>query len=332
MSAQLRLGMVGAGAIAQAYVQAARDIADVRWVGIADHRGSAARATAAQAGCSAYSETAELLTAARPDAVLVTTPPSQHEPVCAELLDAGVSVLCEKPLTPDVDSATRLIACANRSNGLLTMASKFRFCEDVVRTKSLLESGTLGPVILYENTFTSRVDMSQRWNSDPRVSGGGVLIDNGTHSVDVFRYLLGPLASVQAVEGIRAQGLAVEDTVHIFGRSLHGTMASIDLSWSIHKPLDHFLALYGAQGTVQVGWKWSRYKTASSPDWVKMGEGYEKLAAFRAQIEDFRDSVGGACPRVSLAEALASVRVVDAAYRSLYSDSWVSVDDAENGS
>jgi predicted dehydrogenase len=219
-----------------------------------------------------------------------------------------------------------MLDVAQASGAILTMGSKFRYVEDVIRAKSIVTSGILGEVILFENAFTSRVDMAQRWNSNPKISGGGVLIDNGAHSVDIMRYFLGPIGDVQVIEGKRVQGLSVEDTVRVFVRSKGGVMGNVDLSWSINKELDSYINIYGSNGTISVGWKESKYRQSSSRDWVIFGKGYNKVQAFRSQLENFARTIRGEDRLLITAEdALASVQVIEAAYSSIKQHNWMPV-------
>src|SRR5438093_578019 len=189
-----------------------------------------------------------------------------------------------------------------------------------------MRHGSRGCVTLLESAFTARFALSSRWKSEPAVSRGGVLIDNGSHSVDLMRYFLGPLADVQVVEGKRVQGLAVEDTVRIFVHSVSGVMGSIDLSWSLNKELDSYLNIYGSRGTIAVGWKESKYRQSSSSDWIVFGKGYDKVQAFRSQINNFARAIQGRDMLLITAEdALASVEAIEAAYNSLRRVHWTAV-------
>jgi predicted dehydrogenase len=325
----LRFGIVGAGGIAQAYAQAFDGCTAARIVAVADVRPEAARALAERVGGQAYESHAAMARRARLDAVIVCTPPATHPEICQFFLEREVHVLCEKPFTIDVRSARRLVETAERVGVKLTMGSKFRYVDDVIRAKSIVTSGILGEIILFENAFTARVDMSARWNADPAVSGGGVLIDNGSHAVDLMRYFLGPLVDVQAVEGKRVQGLAVEDTVRILVHSEGGVMGSIDLSWSINKELPSYVNIYGSHGTITVGWKESRYRQSSSSDWIVFGRGYDKVQAFRSQLVNFaRAILGREMLLITAEDALASVETIEAAYRSLRQTQWTAVEHA----
>jgi len=329
---KLRFGMVGAGGIAQAYAQAFETCEAARLVAVADIRAEAARALAERAGCHSYDSYQAMTSKSKLDAVIVCTPPATHAEVSIAFLERGVHVLCEKPFSIDVRSARKMIEAANRAGVKLTMGSKFRYVDDVIRAKSIVMSGILGEIILFENSFTARVDMTNRWNSKPEISGGGVLIDNGSHSVDLMRYFLGPLAEVHVVEGKRVQGLGVEETVRIFARSQSGVMGSIDLSWSIDKELDSYLNIYGSHGTISVGWKESKYRQTSSRDWVVFGKGYSKVQAFCSQIANFSKAIRGEEQLLITAEAaLASVEVIEAAHNSLGQEHWVSVGSGSNG-
>lgn len=332
MNHKLRFGIVGAGGIAQSYAQAFENCEVARVAAVADIRSEAARALAERLGAQSYDSYQVMARKSKLDAVIVCTPPSTHPEICTYFINQGVHVLCEKPLSIDVKSARMMMEAARRAGVILTMGSKFRYVEDVIRAKSIVTSGILGEIILFENAFTSRVEMSSRWNSQPEISGGGVLIDNGSHSVDLMRYFLGPLADVHVVEGKRVQGLAVEDTVRIFVRSVSGVMGSIDLSWSINKELDSYLNIYGSHGTISVGWRESKYRQSSSRDWVVFGNGYDKVQAFRSQITNFAKSIRGEEMLLITAEdALASVEVIEATYNSLRQEHWTMVGRVVNG-
>jgi predicted dehydrogenase len=319
----VRFGLVGAGAIAQAYAQAFGQTKKAVLTAVADCRPTAAEALAAAAGCSAFESAEAMAESADLDAVIVCTPPVTHRDICCDLLERGLHVLCEKPLAIDSAGAMEMISAADLRGLVFTMASKFRYVADVAQAKALIANGVIGEVVLFENVFTGRVDMTNRWNSDPAVAGGGVLIDNGTHSVDVTRYCLGELAEVQAMEGHRIQFLPVEDTAKMFVRSRDGVLGSIDLSWSVSKELPYFIAVYGSAGTILVGWRESKYRRTGDADWTVFGSGYNKVEAFKRQIENFAGAVRGEEALVVTPEdALASVQVIEAAYRSLARGSW----------
>ncbi|WP_404784104.1 Gfo/Idh/MocA family protein [Altericista sp. CCNU0014] len=322
----IKFGLVGAGGIAQAYVQAFGQSEVAELAAIADVRAEAASAMAETAGCRSFRSHQEMIANTELDAVVVCTPPSTHPDICIDLVQQGKHVLCEKPFSITIQSALDMKAAAQEMGVLLTMASKFRYAEDVIRAKSIVESGILGEIVLFENAFTSRVDMSDRWNADPAISGGGVLIDNGTHSVDIMRYFLGPLSEIHVVEGKRTQHLAVEDTVRIFAQSKTGVMGNVDLSWSINKELDYYLRIYGSEGTISVGWKESKYRQSSSQGWVVFGRGYNKVQSFRSQIENFSKAILKQEPLlIAVEDAIASVEAIEAAYRSLDRDHWTPI-------
>lgn len=320
---ELRLGMIGCGGIAAAYREALAHLPDVRLTAvvdpdpaaqnrIADHDPSVAR-------CRDVSELPDV------ELALVLTPPDTHEALSITMLQRGAHVLCEKPLAPSVAAAERMLAAAQTARRRLMMGSKFRFTPDVTAARGLLDRGVCGDVVIYENVFCSHVDMTRRWNATSAVSGGGVLIDNGCHSVDLARYLLGPLSRVQVQFGRRVQPLEVEDTARMLFQSDSGAVGSIDLSWSVHKQTDAYVQLHGTDGTIEIGWKGSRYK-ARGGEWRAFGQGYDKVTAFAAQLQNFVASARGeATPVIDDVDALASVRVIDCAYRSAREERWVAI-------
>ena len=325
-SGPLRIALCGAGAISNAYSAALNNLSCMELVGVVDVNLDVAKAMADQHGCQHFESAEAMCDTSLPDAAIICTPPSTHRDIAMDLMARGIHVLCEKPLATNSADAWAMVQAAERHDVVFTMASKFRFVDDVTKAREILSQGTLGDIILVENSFTGVVDMSQRWNSNPELSGGGVLIDNGTHSLDIMRYLLGPLAEIRVVEGKRIQTSRVEDTVQMFVKSHDGVIGSIDLSWSIAKGLPTFINVFGTLGTLHVGWKESKYKLHQDGDWTVLGTGYDKIDAFRKQLQNFDAAIRQQQPLlIGPADALASVHAVEAAYRSLNDRSWLPV-------
>jgi len=325
-SPRLRFALIGTGGIAQTYAQAFQQSECCELKAVADVNQDSAKAFAEPFGAKYFSSYKSLAENTELDAVIIATPPNTHPEIAMYFMGKGVNVLCEKPLCLSVAEAKAMIGTAEATNVTFTMATKFRYCEDVVKAKAIIASGVLGEIVQFENAFTAKVDMSKRWNSDKEIAGGGVLIDNGTHSVDIIRYFLGAITDVLAVETSGTQNLSVDENVKLLAKTAKGVVASVDLTWGINKELPNFISVYGTNGTLHIGWRESKYKLNSSPDWTVFGKGYDKVQAFKSKIENFRNAILGKEELlINPEDALASVEVIEAAYKSLNQNLWQKV-------
>jgi predicted dehydrogenase len=322
----IRVAIVGAGAIANAHADALAASPHFNLVAVVDV--DAARATALAAKFGARSATSlEALTDGSVDAAIVSTPPNTHRAVATALLEAGVHVLCEKPFAIGRENARAMADAAKRCGKVLTMATKFRFVNDLTIARDAIAAGKIGTLYRVQNTFASPVDMTGRWNLNPENSGGGVIIDNGTHSVDIMRYIIGPIESVRAVESSSARKYpSVEDTARIELLSVGGVFGRIELSWSEQSAGPWFISILGSRGGIDIGWKGSRRRFDGASEYTPFGVGYDKHAAFAGQVADFAAAIRGERPTTtSLDEAVASVDVIDTAYASMKADRWLAV-------
>ena len=282
----IRVAIVGAGAIARAHADALAASPHFNLVAVVDV--DAARATALAEKFGARSATSpDALTDGSIDAAIVSTPPNTHRAIATALLEAGVHVLCEKPFAIGRNNAYAMAETAKRCGRVLTMATKFRFVNDLTIARDAIAAGKIGTLYRISNTFASPVDMTGRWNLDPQASGGGVIIDNGTHSVDIMRYILGPIESVRAVESPKARAYTgVEDTARIECLSVGGVFGRIDLSWSEQSAGPWFISILGSRGGIDIGWKGSRRRFDGASEYTPFGVGYDKIAAFAGQAAD----------------------------------------------
>jgi predicted dehydrogenase len=311
------LGIVGAGAIGAVHLDCATHHDDAKLVAVCDENEGRVAAAAEKTGARGYASYRELVYEERLDGVVLCTPPVTHPEIATFFLERGVDVLCEKPLAITGTAARDMYACARRNGRLLMLASKFRYVGDVAAARRIVREGTLGPIRHAEIAFISNVDMRGRWNADPAISGGGVVIDNGSHAADLCRYLFGKVTYVAAVGYSRTESLPVEDSAYLYLGTGDGTGVTVDLSWSLDRQLPYYIRIFGRYGRLCVGWKETTLATGGAEATV-IGSGYLKRDAFLAVQRDFVEaSSGKGHARIDALDALASVDVVEAAYASM---------------
>ena len=326
-NAPLNFALIGCGRISQVYIQVLASNPECRLKCVSDLRQQTTQSVAEQYDCKAYTDYHQVLDGNHIDAAVICTPPNTHVEIATFFIENDVHVLCEKPFAINTKEAKPMLKKAEGNGCLLVMASKFRYTDDVIKTKCIVESGILGNIILFENVFCSKVDMRNRWNSKKEIAGGGVLIDNGSHSVDIARFLLGPIVKVKAEEGKRVQKLQVEDTSHLDFKTQWDVIGAVDLSWSIYKEQESYVNLYGTEGTLSIGWKSSKYRQSEKLDWIYFGKGYDKFQAFKKQINNFIGAIKGReMPLINAKDSMESVKVIEAAYKSIIMDKWIEVE------
>lgn len=290
-------GILGAGAIADRQMAPAIDLAhNQRLVAVMRRDGARARAFAAKHGATrAYDTVEALLADGQVNAVYVATPPDTHAEYTNLAAEQGKHVLCEKPMALDVVQAQRMMDTC-QANGVQLMICYYqRFNARHQQIKRLLDAGTVGQVTAARVSFTSYYPPQPgSWHHDPRISGGGPLMDLAPHCVDLLRYLCGPVIGVSAMVDTLASRAAVEDTATLLLRLENGAQAVITTHWSTanYDPERlNRIEIYGTQGTI-----------LAAPIQAKDSAGSLRLIT-AGGTQDYPVAPGGPRPHVALLDA-----------------------------
>ncbi|HEY2386241.1 MAG TPA: Gfo/Idh/MocA family oxidoreductase [Candidatus Binatia bacterium] len=321
----MRFGLIGLGRAGGVHFDSFKHVEGSDVTAVCDPS-PVARKRARDLGIRTYTNPDVMLEAGELDAVVIAAPPADHTELAIKCLEAGLHVLCEKPLSLTTWDAMKMLQTAQRRRRTLLLATKFRHVPELAQARELMAAGKIGDPVAFEVSFCSPVDMSKRWNCQRSRAGGGVIIDNGCHAFDIVSYLFGTVTWVQANLHKSGQRLAVEDSASIQVRALDGVIGRVDVSWSLSTGRDSYVTIYGSKGTIEVGWRNTRMKIGNA-DWEGFGANYDKIDAHRRMLTCFVEACSGnAAPWISTVECLRTVAAVEAAYRSIHTGGWERVD------
>jgi predicted dehydrogenase len=244
-----RVLLVGAGGVGCKRAAAITAHADTRLVAVCDVDGSAATELADQCGAAAYTDWPSAIGETDVDLVVVSTTHDVLATVSVAALQAGRHVLCEKPLGRNREEVATAVAAATACDRVLRAGYNHRFHPAIVRLHSAAISGRLGPLISLRGRYGhgGRPGYDREWRADPAISGGGELLDQGAHLLDLCRWLLGDFASVVAHTQTAFWDMPVEDNAFALLRTEAGQVASVHVSWTQWRNL-FSLELFGRDG------------------------------------------------------------------------------------
>ena len=320
---RLRIGVVGCGQVGRWHLDAYRMLPTVELVACTDVDAARAAECAQRAGARPYTSHRAMLAGERLDGVSLCTVPATHHEIALDLLDAGVPVLCEKPLAVSLEEARAMAARADARGVLLVPAFKFRFHEEVGRARELLTRGVLGEILAFRVMFGGPANVRGTWYVRRSLSGGGVIMDIGPHAVDLIRFLLGEIEDVRA-EVILPEGWEVEPTARLAVRLVGGATGVVDLSWTVPVPSPAYLEIYGDRGALLLDRQGLSYRLAPWAEWKRLPNTSTAEQAFARQLAHFADGLTGRGEWVlGASDGVRAQALIEAAYASLVSGSAV---------
>lgn len=233
----LTFAVVGAaGGIAGTHLEALKKLKGAKVVGLSDLPVAAARGTerATEFGCPFFTDHAEMLKAVKPDVVVIATPHPQHAPVALDAFRAGAHVLTEKPLAVTVAEADGMIAAAEEAGKLLAVNYQMRTGARTKAARRLVDEGKIGGlirVLCVEPWYrTEAYYRSASWRGTWKGEGGGVLMNQAPHTMDLMCHLAGLPKTIWGWTRLRYHTMECEDSAQAMFQYANGAPGYLAVS------------------------------------------------------------------------------------------------------
>lgn len=344
---KVKIALIGAGNIANAHLRSYRDVADAQIYAICDINKETLNETADRYGISRRYTDVDTMLEELPelDAADVCVWNCNHASCAIKALNAGLHVLCEKPMAYNTAEAEQMLSAAKKNGKTLMIGFVCRMERESVIARDFIENGELGELFYSKISFLRRHGNPGGWFADQSRSGGGPIIDLGVHVIDLVRFLMGKpnavsvYAATYARLGKRAHlkntvsyhprdardedPSTVEDLASVMIRFDNGATVNLEASFDANIPKDVFrYELHGTKGTLVVdGSDVNIYTEVNGflSDVRVATENYrgfprpefvEEMARFVACVKD-----GAPCPAPG-EDGIAIMKILDAIYES----------------
>lgn len=331
----IRFAVIGAGNIGKIHVAAIQQIPNAQVTVVCNRTESAGRALAATCSADWVADYQQAVTRPDVDAVAVCTPSGAHAEVAVAAAQAGKHLLVEKPIEITLARVDQIIASAQQARVVLACVFPLRFTAGVHKTREALLAGRLGRLALadvFVKWYRPQKYYDSNWRGTWTLDGGGAMMNQAIHSIDLLQWLAGPVESVIGRTATLAHQMETEDTASAILTFKHGALGVIQGATSCWPGDRARLELHGDRGTICleeghiVTWKLADAASDEEEAMLNLetlqGSGASDPTAIgserhRRQIVDFINAIHtGQPPLIEGAEARRSIEIIRAIYRS----------------
>lgn len=327
------IGIIGGGGISETHARAARDIDGVKIAAFYGDNLEKTTQLSQRYGGVVYRDFDSFLSHRPMDLVIIGSPSALHAEQGIAAARRGLHVLTEKPIDVTTAQADALIAECERAQVKLGVCFQDRVSPDIARLKQLIDAGRIGKPIIcsgYVKWYRPpEYYANSRWRGKQALDGGGALMNQGVHTVDLLLWLMGDVERVYAKTVTALHQIEVEDTVVATLEFHNGAVGTIEAGTSIYPGYQRRVEVSGSEGTIVM--EQDRIVAADlrtpDPTLVSKAEGDTNASAsspivsdaggHRRLIEDFLSAIEtGASPICDGREGRRSVELIEAIYES----------------
>jgi predicted dehydrogenase len=249
----VRTALIGCGKVGQIHAAALSSLPESTLVAVCDSSAERSASFASRHGGSAFTDVGVMLREARPEAVVICTPHPLHAAPAIQAAEAGVHVLVEKPLAASLADCDAMLAAAKKTGVKLGVVSQRRLYEPVLRMKAAIDAGKIGRPVLGVFTMYSWRDpayyQSDPWRGKWATEGGGVLVNQSPHQLDLLQWLMGEIDEISGYwANLNHPTIEVEDTAVATIRFKSGGLGAIVTSLSQRPGIYTKVHIHGSNG------------------------------------------------------------------------------------
>ena len=334
MQKKLGFGIIGCGIIADFHANAIHEcIGEAELVGVCDVVFDAAEKFAHRHRTNAFKNEAELLACGDIDVVCICTPSGYHHSSVIAAARAGKHIICEKPLAINKEQLDAVEEECKKAGITVSVISQNRYAKSIQRVKDAIDQGLLGRIVsadIYMKYYRSQEYYdSGSWRGTKRIDGGGALMNQGIHGVDLLLYLAGEIKSVYAMSKTLVRNIEVEDTLSAVVEYKSGALGVIQATTSVYPGYPRRLDINGENGSIVLDEtsivRWDIQNGHGHDDVVLMpsytnGASTPTAISNDGHVRQISDTIrcikNGESPLSGLADGRRAVDVILAIYRS----------------